>query len=48
MVIIENNNTVADLDEALANMVATMQKSNDREKLMANIDALLDARLGTQ
>lgn len=48
MVIIEQTNTVADLDEALTNIVATMQKSEDRTKLMQNIDALLDARLGTQ
>ena len=48
MVIVDETTTVADLDEALTNMVATLQTSHDREVLLANIDALLDARLGTQ
>ena len=48
MVIIDETTTVADLDEALTNMVATLQTSPDRDVLLANIDALLDARLGTQ
>ena len=48
MVIVTEQATLADIDEALANVAATLRGAADQQELLATVDALLDARLGAQ
>ena len=48
MVVVTEPVTLADIDEALANVSATMRISTDPQQLLETLDALLDARLGVQ
>lgn len=45
MVIVNEQTTVDDIDEALSHVAETMKQGNTQD-MQATIDALLDARLG--
>lgn len=46
MVIVNESASLAEIDEALANVAATLRQVRNPEELLATVDALLDARLG--
>lgn len=46
MVIVNEPLSLADIDEALAHVAASLRLADDPEELLATVDALLDARLG--
>ena len=44
-VLVKESDTLADIDEALSNVVETLKQATDREQFMTTVNALLDARL---